>query len=295
MLPAAEAAALANASGLSATLVFTASLASVLAAVWLCAVASVWHRQDRLIFRPDPRPLGAVPPALAAARFRAAGVSTADGLDLSFWAAEPLPGWPTLVVFHGRTGNAADRAPLLLPFAEAGYGVVLAEYRGYGGNPGAPSEAGFLLDARAHLDWVAETWGETTPVLCGESIGSGVAVMAAAERPVRALVLDAPYTSVADLAASMYRWLPARRLLRHHFDSISRLPTVRAPLLVLHGDADDVIPPEHGRRVAAAAGGRSQFVLLRGAGHPCLADDPAGRGMDAVERFLADLSARRAG
>jgi pimeloyl-ACP methyl ester carboxylesterase len=293
VLPAAEAAAFATGpGGLDAPLVLAASLAAILATLWMGAVAAVWHRQDRLIFRPDPRPLGALPPALAAARFRPARVSTADGLGLSFWAAEPLPGWPTLVVFHGRSGNAADRAPLLLPFAEAGYGVVLAEYRGYGGNPGAPSEAGFLLDARAHLDWVAAAWGERAPVVCGESIGSGVAVMVAAERPVRALVLDAPYTSVADLAAAMYRWLPARRLLRHHFDSISRLPAVRAPVLVLHGDADALIPPEHGRRVAAAAGGRSEFVLLRGAGHPALADDPAGRGMDAVERFLADLSAR---
>ena len=292
MLPAAEAAALATASGFNAPLVLATTLAGTLVGLWLCAVAAVWHRQERLIFRPDPRPLGALPPALAAARFRPARVSTADGLDLSFWAAEPLPGWPTLVVFHGRAGNAADRAPLLVPFAEAGYGVVLAEYRGYGGNPGRPSEAGFLLDARAHLDWVAAAWGETAPVVCGESIGSGVAVAVAAERPVRALVLDAPYTSVADLAAAMYRWLPARRLLRHHFDSLSRLPAVRAPLLVLHGDADGVIPPEHGRRVAAAAGGRAEFVLLRGAGHPALMDDPAGRGMDAVERFLADLAAR---
>jgi uncharacterized protein len=296
--PAANAAALAIAAppGSDAPLLaLAAALAALLIVAWACAVAAVWHRQDSLIFCPDPRPLGAPPPALAEARFRAARVSTADGLELGFWAAEPLPGWPTLVVFHGRSGNAADRAPLLLPFAEAGYGVVLAEYRGYGGNPGSPSEAGFLLDARAHLDWVAETLGEPAPVVCGESIGSGVAVMVAAERPVRALVLDAPYTSVADLAATMYRWLPARRLLRHHFDSISRLPAVRAPLLVLHGDADDLIPHEHGRRVAAAAGGRSEFVLLRGAGHPALADDPAGRGMDAVERFLADLAARRAG
>ncbi len=292
MLPAADAAVLATASEFNAPLVLATVLASALAAVWLCAVAAVWHRQERLIFHPDARPLGEMPPTLVAARFRPARVSTADGLELCFWAAEPLPGWPTLVVFHGRAGNAADRAPLLVPFAEVGYGVVLAEYRGYGGNPGAPSEAGFLLDARAHLDSVAAAWGETAPVVCGESIGSGVAVMVAAERPVRALVLDAPYTSVADLAAAMYRWLPARRLLRHHFDSLSRLPAVRAPLLVLHGEADDMIPPEHGRRVAAAAGGRAEFVLLPGAGHPALMDDPAGRGTEAVRRFLADLAAR---
>lgn len=291
MLPAADAAVLATASEFNGPLVLAAVLAGALAAVWICAVAAVWHGQERLIFHPDARPLGDVSPALVAARFRPARVLTADGLELCFWAAEPLPAWPTLVLFHGRAGNAADRAPLLAPFAEAGYGVVLAEYRGYGGNPGAPSEAGFLLDARAHLDWVAAAWGEASPVVCGESIGSGVAVAVAAERPVRALVLDAPYTSVADLAAAMYRWLPARRLLRHQFDSLSRMPTVRAPILVLHGDADDMIPPEHGRRVAAAAGGPAEFVLLPGAGHPALMCDTAGRGTEAVRRFLAHLAA----
>jgi uncharacterized protein len=292
VLPAADAAILAaTGSAFNAPLVLAAMLLAALAAVWLCAVAAVWHRQEQLIFHPDARPLGELPAALAAARFRAARVSTADGLELCFWAAPPLPGWPTLVMFHGRAGNAADRAPLLAPFAEVGYGVVLAEYRGYGGNLGAPSEAGFLLDARAHLDWVAAAWGETAPVVCGESIGSGVAVAVATERPVRALVLDAPYTSIADLASAMYRWLPARRLLRHRFDSLSRLPAVRAPMLVLHGEADDLIPPEHGRRVAAAAGGPVEFVLLPGAGHPALRDDPAGRGTEAVRRFLAGLSA----
>jgi pimeloyl-ACP methyl ester carboxylesterase len=291
VLPAADAAILATASEFNGPLVLAAVAAAILAGAWVCAVAAVWHRQERLIFHPDDRQLGALPPALVAARFRPARVRTADGLELSFWAAEPLPGWPTLVVFHGRAGNAADRAMLLVPFAEVGYGVVLAEYRGYGGNPGAPSEVGFLLDAHAHLDWVAAAWGETAPVVCGVSIGSGVAVAVAAERPVRALVLDAPYTSVADLAAAMYRWLPARRLLRHRFDSLSRLPTVRAPLLVLHGEADDMIPPEHGRRVAAAAGGPAEFVLLPGAGHPALMDDKAGRGTEAVQRFLAGLAA----
>lgn len=266
------------------------SLAFLAAATWLCAVAVIWGRQERLIFRPDARPLGEVPPALAACRFRPARLTTADGLDLTFWAAEPLPGYATLVVFHGNVGNAADRSPLLAPFAEAGYGVVLAEYRGYAGNPGTPSEAGFLLDARAYLDWVAVACQDTAPIVCGESIGSGVAVRMAAERPVRAIVLDAPYTSVADLAAAMYRWLPARTLLRHPFDNLSCLPLVRVPLLVLHGEADDLIPPEHGRRVAAAAGGPAELVLLPGVGHPVLGNDPAGHGVEAVRRFLAQLS-----
>ena len=262
----------------------------LVALLWLGAAVAVWGRQDKIIFRPDARPLGAVPESLAAARFRAERLLTADGLELEFWAAAPQPGFATLVVFHGTKGNAADRAYLLLPFAEAGYGVVMAEYRGYACNPGRPSELGFLTDARAHLDWVAANWGETPPIVCGESIGSGVAVAMAAERPVRAVVLDAPYTSIADLAAAMYRWLPARVLLRHHFDSLSRLPAVSAPLLVIHGEADDLIPPEHGRRVAAAAGGPAELVLLPGVGHPALHEDRAGIGSEAIRRFLARLA-----
>ncbi len=265
-------------------------LAVLAALLWLGAAGAVWARQDSLIFHPDPRPLGEVPPGLAALRFGAARLTTPDGLELAFWAAPPLPGRPTLVLFHGRAGNAADRAAALAPFAEAGYGVVLAEYRGYGGNPGRPSEAGFLLDARATLDWVAAAWGEDAPVVCGESIGSGVAVAVAAERPVRAVVLDAPYTSMADLAAEAYRWLPARALLRHPFDSLSRLPSVRAPLLVVHGEADRLIPPEHGRRVAAAAGGPAEEVVLPGVGHPVLGSDTDGRGTEEVRRFLARLA-----
>jgi uncharacterized protein len=265
------------------------ALALVAAVLWLCAVAAVWGRQERLIFRPDARPLGEVPADLATVRFRQASLRTRDGLELAFWAAEPLPGMPTLLLFHGNAGNATDRAAPLAPFAAAGYGVVLAEYRGYAGNPGYPSEAGFLRDARAYLAWVAATWQCSAPILCGESIGSGVAVRMAMEQPVCAVVLDAPYTSVADLAAEMYRWLPARTLLRHPFDNLSCLPLVRAPLLVVHGAADDLIPPEHGRRVAAAAGGPAEFVLLPGIGHPVLGNDTAGHGAAAVRSFLMRL------
>jgi hypothetical protein len=104
------------------------ALTLVAAVLWLCAVATVWGRQERLIFRPDARPLGEVPADLAEVRFRQARLRTRDGLELTFWAAEPLPGMPTLLLFHGNAGNAADRAPPLVPFAAAGYGVVLAEY-----------------------------------------------------------------------------------------------------------------------------------------------------------------------
>jgi fermentation-respiration switch protein FrsA (DUF1100 family) len=194
-------------------------------------------------------------------------------------------------MFHGNAGNASDRMPFLAPLVAVGHGVVVAGYRGYGGNPGAPSERGFTLDARAHLDWVAMRWPGAPVVPMGESIGTGVAARMAAERPVAGLILDSPFSSVADLAAAQFPWLPARRLLRHPFDTLSRMAAIRVPVLVLHGERDGIIPPAHGRRVlAAAVDGRGLF--LPEAGHPALYTDASGRALEAVAAFLDEAAGR---
>lgn len=273
-------------------LLWTALAAAVL---WLLVTLAVWAAQERLIFLPDARPLAATRARLdPAGRFAVERVVTADGLALAFVAAAPAaPGNPVIVVFHGNAGNAADRIPFLGALAAGGgYGLVVAGYRGYGGNPGAPSEAGFIADARAHLDWTAARWPDSPVVLLGESIGSGVATRVAEERgeAIAALILDAPYTSVADLAAAQFPWLPVRVLLRHPFDSLSRLAAVRAPILVLHGEADTIIPAAHGRRIVAAVeGGRARGVFLPGAGHPTLYTDREGRALAALRAFLDTL------
>ncbi|WP_376098940.1 alpha/beta hydrolase [Roseomonas sp. CCTCC AB2023176] len=261
-----------------------------LAGLWLLCAAFLWAAQERLIFYPDARPL-AVP--REAESFRLERLTTADGVALGFLAAPPAPGRPVIVLFHGNAGNAADRVALLRPVTAAGYGLVLAEYRGYGGNPGAPSEAGFLADARAHLDWAAARWPDAPLILWGESIGTGVATRMAAERPASGLILDAPYTSVAALAARTAPFLPVRLFLRHPFDSLANVAAIRAPVLLLHGEADGVIPVAQGRRMAAAiaeAGGRVETVVLPGVGHPALYADASGRAMAAVLAFLARLT-----
>lgn len=274
------------------------SLALAALALYATAAAALWAGQERLLFLPDARPLAASAEALGPerlGRFRAERLATADGLDLAFLAAPPTrPGAAVVVVFHGNAGNAADRAPILAPVAAAGHGVVLAGYRGYGGNPGSPSEAGFAEDARATFTWAAERWPGAPLVPWGESLGTGVAARVAEERqaagtPVAGVVLDSPYTAVADLAAAMFPWLPTRALLRHPFESASRLAAAEAPVLVVHGEEDRVIPASHGRAVAAAraaAGRRTEALFLPGVGHPAFALDRSGRAMAAALRLL---------
>lgn len=153
-----------------------------------------------------------------------------------------------------------------------------------------PSEAGLYEDARAYMR-LASGRGGPPPVAWGESLGTGVATLSASEFPVSGLVLDAPYASVAEVAQGAFPLAPASLLIRHPFDSIARMPAVTAPTLVLHGEADTLIPPRHGRRMLAAAGGPSRGLFLPGVGHTALDGDPSGRATGAALDFLADLPA----
>ena len=146
--------------------------------------------------------------------------------------------------------------------------MLLAEYRGYGGNPGTPSEEGFYADGRAALDFLAAREVPAARiVLYGESLGTGVAVQLALERRVGAVVLEAPFTSAVDVGADIYPFLPVRLLARDRFDSIAKIAAIGAPLLVLHGEADKVVPVRFGRALLAAARQPKEGVFVPGAGH----------------------------
>lgn len=193
---------------------------------------------------------------------------TADGLDLSAWYHAPGDGLPTLVRFHGNAGQHGDRARSIRPYMERGYGVLLASYRGYGGNPGKPTEEGLYADARAALDWLAANGIDPgSIVLYGESLGSGVAVQMAAERPVAGLVLEAPFTSAVDVGQAAYRWLPVRLLMRDRFDNLDKIDEITAPLLLIHGEADRVVATRFGRRLFAAANEPKTALFVPQAGH----------------------------
>ncbi len=193
---------------------------------------------------------------------------TEDGLEISAWYHPARDGLPTLVLFHGNGGQHGDRAGSMQPYMAQGYGVLLAGYRGYGGNPGKPTEDGLYADGRAALAWLAENGvGDDSVVLYGESLGSGVAVQMAVEHAVAGLVLEAPFTSAVDVGQAAYRWLPVRLLLWDRFDNISKIGDVDAPLLVIHGEQDRVVASRFGRRLFEAAGEPKTAEFIPGAGH----------------------------
>ena len=216
---------------------------------------------------------------------------TADGLKLTSWyiPATRSGSLTTIVYFHGNAGNIAGRAFRIRSYLDAGYGVLLVEYRGYGGNPGNPTESGLYEDGRAAVETLVKSGVQTDQmVLFGESLGSGVAVQLATEYNAGALVLEAPYTSTVDVAAGVYWFLPVRYLMKDRFESIDKITDINAPLLVLHGEHDRTIPVAHGRRILATARDPRRGVFYPHGGH----NDLPGHGSDAeVIRFLTDIEA----
>jgi uncharacterized protein len=180
---------------------------------------------------------------------------SADGLSLLAWYRPPQgDSAPVLVYFHGNAGHIGDRAIRVRPYLDAGFGAFLVEYRGYGGNPGRPTEDGLYSDARAAVDFL-ERQGVSPQrmVFYGESLGTAVAVQMAVERACAALVLEAPFTSVAAVAQSRYWMFPVRHLVLDKFDSLTKIGKLRCPLFVMHGEADGVIPIRYGRQLFDAA------------------------------------------
>jgi fermentation-respiration switch protein FrsA (DUF1100 family) len=233
-------------------------------------VGGLYLFQRQLLYHPDrtrPELLG-----LEKLGVRETMLSTEDGLSLLSWYLPARPGRPVIAYFHGNGGHIGYRVERVLRFAGEGYGVLMAEYRGYGGNPGAPSEAGFYADGRAALaflerEGVAPNW----LVLYGESLGSGVAVQLAAQHEVAALILEAPLTSVSEVAQCHFPYVPAARMVTDRFDSLSRIGKVRAPILVLHGERDRVVPVRYGRALFDAAPEPKEGWFAPEAGHEDLA------------------------
>jgi fermentation-respiration switch protein FrsA (DUF1100 family) len=245
-------------------------IAGVAAAGYLAVVAGLYLYQRQLLYHPDrARPILG---ALAGLGVREVSVPTADGLSLLAWylPAHDSPGSerPVVVYFHGNAGHIGYRADRVERFAREGYGVLMIEYRGYGGNPGEPSEAGLFEDAAAALRFIA---AQGVPgrrlVLYGESLGTGVAVQVAAQRDVGAVVLESPYTSIAAAAQFHYQFIPAAWLVADRYDSLSRIGQVRAPILMLHGARDGIIPSSLGEALFAAAPEPKEHWIAPEAGH----------------------------
>jgi fermentation-respiration switch protein FrsA (DUF1100 family) len=194
---------------------------------------------------------------------------TADGLTLHAWYKAPVEQNPVILYLPGNAGNRGYRVRLARFFMNAGLGVLLLDYRGYGGNPGKPSEAGLYQDGRAGMKFLKT---QTHPVvLYGESLGTGVATQLATEFPICALVLQSPFTSMTALARNWYPWLPI--LVKDRFNSIQKIKTVRRPVLILHGVKDTIVPYQQGLELFKEANKPREIVSFPKKGHNDLWDE----------------------
>ncbi len=256
-----------------------------LAVVYVVALVALYTNQRNMLFVRDqrewtPRPAGFVERI----------VKEQDGTRLRIWqSGPPETAKPTIVYFYGNGGTLSDFAEIGEQLHSDGYGAVLASYRGFSGNPGQPSEAGMFADARAILDSVPKSYGKI--VLCGQSLGTGVAARMAADGRGIGLVLISPYTEVVDIAAARYPFFPVRLLDSDPFDTIDLVPKIRIPVLILHGTDDRTVPFAMGERLAKAFGKEAVLVPLPGVGHDISSETI----LPIVRRWLSAEAARLAG
>jgi hypothetical protein len=250
----------------------------------ICAAAYFGHRQ--FMYFPDPARISPAEAGLDGVE--EIELAAADGTALVAWYAPATDGKPTILYFHGNAANAANRAPKIAMMLEDGFGVFYLNNRGYGGSGGHPTEANNVADAIAAYDYLA---GRGVPaneiVAYGESLGSGQAVRLAAERPVTGIVLEAPLTSTVDVARPVYFWLPLSLLIADQYNVERGIRAVTAPLLILHGEQDEVIPVEMGRLIYRAANEPKRIEGFPSGRHNDLFDHGA---WETMRDFLLSLN-----
>lgn len=237
---------------------------AVLAVVYVIAAGYMFLFQRDFVFRPH----GTLsePADMGLDGVVAEEVTMQDGTAITVWHKPPEnPQNPTVLYFHGNGGNLTGRAKRYQQIIDSGFGLYAPTYRGYPGGEGSPSEAALIADALEHFDRVAAKNDQI--VLHGESLGTGVAVAVAADRDATALILEAPYTGAADIAAETYPWLPVHWLMKDPFLSRNRIGNVDEPLLVVHGTQDRTIPFSQGKALFEMANEPKRMRVVEGAGH----------------------------
>ena len=241
-------------------------IAIVLASLYLAGLAVLYVKQREMLF-PIP-PVGRTAPEAAGLPEAEEHVlTTSDGEKIIVWHVPAKPGRPVVLFFPGNGDFLAGRVSRFKGIIADGTGLVAVSYRGYAGSSGAPSEQGLLRDAAAAYAFTTARYAADRIVVWGFSLGTGVAVALASEHPIGKLILEAPYTSTVDVAASMVWFAPVRLLMRDPFHSDERIARVTVPLLVMHGTDDLAISVAFGERLFALAHEPKRFVRMVGGGH----------------------------
>ena len=249
----------------------------------ICAVAYFGNR----LFMYFPDPARIPPAAVGLAEVEEIEITDADGVILIAWQAPAKGDRPVVLYFHGNAANAANRAEKIERIIGSGFGIFYLNNRGYGGSGGRPAEEANIADALAAYDHlIAHGVPAERIVAYGESLGSGQAVPLAAKRRVAAVVLEAPLTSTVDVGRRVYFWLPLNWLVTDRYDNERTIRAVTAPVLILHGERDSVVPVEMGQRLYDAAKEPKRIELFPRGGHNDLFDHGA---WEKAEIFLESL------
>lgn len=267
----------------------TVAIVVPLAAVclYIVALAAVTLYQRKLLYFPNR--FAVAPAAVGLSQAIVLKLKTSDGETLVAWHIAPAARMPLILYFHGNGGGLELRNERFQALTRTGYGLLAIEYRGYGGSSGSPSEEGLHRDAEAGYE-TALALGVLPKniIVMGESLGTGVVVPLAARHEVGAVVLDSPFSSIVDVAAAHFWMFPVRFLMRDQFRSDQEIGKVLAPLLIVHGDRDDVTPVRFAEKLYARANEPKRFIRVAGAGHLAL-----GFALPETLRWMDNVSARR--
>jgi fermentation-respiration switch protein FrsA (DUF1100 family) len=264
----------------------TMSVLGWIAVIALCLYVGlatmIYLAQRSLMYFPET--IHTTPAAAGLPEAEEVSLKASDGVPIAVWHVPPQDGKPVILYFHGNGGALHYRVARFHSLIANGIGLVALEYRGYGGLSGSPSEQGLIADAEAAYAFAVAHYPAQQIVLWGESLGSGVAVALAAEKPVGRVILEAPFTSALAVGEERYWYLPVRLLMKDQFRSDERIGKVTAPLLILHGVHDRTIPYAMGEHLFELANKPKHIVRFLDGGHEDLDQNGA---LDAVGRFLA--------
>ena len=260
---------------------------SILAVAVYCGlVLLLYIFQRNLLYHPSTK--NPKPSDYGISEMSLVEIITSDGLKLDAWFKPAEEGKQTILYLHGNAGHLGHRSIKVKKYLDAGFGLLLLGYRGYGGNSGKPSEKKLYIDGRAALHFLIKYQVPLSKtIIYGESLGTGVAVEIARNLQINCLVLEAPFSSMTDVATHHFFYLPTRFLLKDHYNSIGKINEIIAPIFFVHGEMDTVVPWEFGKRLYDAAPQPKELLLIENANHNNLYEFGAS---NAIIKFIERIN-----
>lgn len=245
----------------------------ILGVSYMAVVAMLYAGQRHMLYHPNDGGALAAAGGVPIIDSTRVTLKTRDGEKIAGWYVPPRDSKPVFLFLHGNGGHLERKKWRWKRIMKKGFGLFAISYRGFPGSTGSPSETGLIKDATAAYDWLRQKHSPKDIVIHGQSLGSGVAVMLAAQVNAKALILETPFTAIVDIAAEHYPWIPVHYLVKDQFLSREKVADINMPLLIVHGTKDSVVPFAHGKRLFQRASEPKTFVAIEGGDHNTLVRD----------------------